>query len=103
MYFSKLRKNEIVVCSLCKGFYDIKKFLWNCPVCEKNFECKNICLNPKNENFNFFSKIKNEKNKKGIILSEQNNKFKIPFFLNLEGTPVRDEKLNTSINNNIKS
>ena len=103
MYFSKLRKNEIVVCSLCKGFYDIKKFLWNCPICEKNFECKNICLNPKNENFNFFSKIKNEKNKKGIILSEQNNKFKIPFFLNLEGTPVRDEKLNTSINNNIKS
>ena len=103
MYFSKLRKNEIVVCSLCKCFYDIKKFLWNCPICEKNFECKNICLNPKNENFNFFSKIKNEKNKKGIILSEQNNKFKIPFFLNLEGTPVRDEKLNTSINNNIKS
>ena len=103
MYFSKLRKNEILVCSLCKAFYDIKKFLWNCPICEKNFLCKNISLNSKNDNYPFFSKIKNEKNKKQIILSEQNNKFKNPIFLNLAGTPIREEKLNTSINNNIKS
>ena len=103
MYFSKLRKNEIVVCSLCKCFYDIKQFVWTCPICEKIFECNTISLNSKNENNHFFSKIKNEKTKKPIILSEQNNKFKNPIFLNIAGTPIREEKLNTSINNNIKS
>ena len=99
MYFGKLKKNEIVVCSECKCFYDIKKFLWFCPICEKNFGCKNICLNPYNENANNFHKIKNEK-----ILTAKNEKNKNPIFLNFEGTPLRDQRFNLSLNsNNIKS
>ena len=99
LYFGKLRKNEIVVCSECKCFYDIKKFLWFCPKCEKNFTCNNICLNRYNENINNFHKIKNEK-----ILTAKNEKTKNPIFLDFEGTPLRDQRFNlSSNNNNIKS
>ena len=104
LYFGKLRKNEIVVCSECKCFYDIKKFLWCCPLCKKNFGCKNICLNPKYEEFHFFSKNKNDKKNKEILLKEKN---KNQIFLNFDfnNTPIRDQRFNLlSIgNNNIKS
>ena len=99
MYFGKIKKNEIVVCSECKCFYDIKKFLWLCPICEKNFGCKNIFLNTNNENVNNFHKIKNEK-----IMTAKTEKNKNPIFLELEGTPLRDQRFNLSLNNNnIKS
>ena len=105
MYFGKLSKTEFVVCSECKSFYDIKKFLWHCPICKKNFGSKNICLNPKYEDFHFFTKNKNEKNRQlDINLNDKNNNNKNHIYLNFGGTPIRDDRLNLNIsNNNMKS
>ena len=109
LYFGKLRKTDIVVCSECKCFYDIKKYLWCCPICEKNFGCKNICLNPKNNDLNIFEKIRNEKNKKNINISEKCEKNKSLIFLKYGGTPLSNNKFNLNIskinsdNKNIKS
>ena len=96
-----------MVCSECKYFYDTKKLLRYCPVCKKNFVYKNICLNLIYEEYHFFTKIKKDKNKKGIInlLTEKKDKNKNQYFLDLNDTLLRDQKYNnlSLSNNNIKS
>ena len=42
IYLGYLDKKNILVCGVCGTFCSVKKFIWNCPFCKKNFKCKEI-------------------------------------------------------------
>ena len=71
LYYGSIDNKEFVVCSLCKKMTYLNKFLWNCPICNKNFICKrvkfyqinnNYINNSNNNNENYYSNKKYKKN-----------------------------------------
>ena len=42
IYLGTLNNKNILVCGVCGTFCSVKKFVWNCPFCKKNFKCKEI-------------------------------------------------------------
>ena len=82
LYIGNLKKEEILICSLCNSFCPIKKFYWNCPICSTKFLCDDVNINSRSIN-DSASKLNSEKYDRYINLSEQNSAF-------YRGTPLRE-------------
>ena len=72
LYEGKKFEKKIIVCSLCKVFASVNKFMWICPICGKGFKTGNVRsfkneINYNNDEFKLES-INNSKDK------ENNNK-----------------------------
>ena len=110
LYYSKLKNEEILVCSLCNCIFSLNKFYWNCPICSRKFISKDITTSYK-DNFDTDlksnSKNKSYKFKNNINLNSCNNKpdnlDKDLLYLSCKGTPLRNVNNFDIKNNNMSS
>ena len=69
LYEGKRFEKKIIVCSLCKVFASINKFMWICPICGKGFKSANVRsfkheINFNNDEFNLEINNNNNNNNK---------------------------------------
>ena len=67
LYEGKRFEKKIIVCSLCKVFASVNKFMWICPICGKGFKSANVRsfkneINYKNDEFNLDNNNLNNNN-----------------------------------------
>ena len=75
LYEGNRFEKKIIVCSLCKVFASINKFMWICPICQKNFKCTNVRsfkheINLMNEEFQL-----DDKKEHSFIEKKNSNKY----------------------------
>ena len=109
LYCSKLKDEDILVCSLCNCIFSLNKFYWNCPICSRKFISKEITASYKDNldmDMKSNSKNKSYKFKNNINLNPGNksdNLDKDLLYLSCKGTPLRNENNYNLKNNNMSS
>ena len=83
IYLGILNKKNILVCGKCGTFCSVKKFIWNCPFCGKNFKSKEIEV------------IKNNNLINNNIIRRKSDNYEIENYYD-------NKDINYNYNNNIK-
>ena len=108
MYYSTLKNEEILVCSLCNCIFFLNKFYWNCPICARKFKSNNILIQTNTNNLEPITRMKSHKFKKNMNATNSgnilDNEDKILLYLSSKGTPLRDiNKYDINYNNMLNS